>query len=242
MPDARPAGVLITRPDSGARDTAGRVAALGLVPIAAPVLAIEPLPARLPPADRLQAVLLTSANGLPALGRELHGLKLLAVGDATASRARAAGFVEVASAGRNAEALAALVLQRCAPARGALLLPTARGEGVQLARMLRDAGFTVHRRTVYAAVPQKTLPGAAVEALAQGRVGAALFFSPATARGFTKLLLAALPAGCLNVVDAIALSPAVAAPLAPLPWRRLRVADRPTQDALLTLLADPTDE
>lgn len=242
MSEPRRTGVLITRPDSGARETAQRVAALGLVPIAAPMLAIEKLPARLPPTGGLQAVLLTSANALPALGPGLHELLLLAVGDATAERARAAGFVDVASAGGNAEALAALVLQRCAPARGALLLPTARGEGVQLTRMLRDAGFTVQRRTVYAAVQQKSLPGAAIDGLAQGTVGAALFFSPATARGFTKLLLAALPAGCLNAVDALALSPAVAAALASLPWRRLRVADRPTQDALLTLLADPTDE
>lgn len=242
MPEARPAGVLITRPDAGARETARRVAALGLAPIACPVLAIVPLPARLPPTAALQAVLLTSANALAALGPALHSLPLLAVGDATAARARAAGFAEVASAGGNAAALAALVLQRCTPARGALLLPTARGEGVGLTHMLRNAGFTVQRRTVYAAVPQSSLPGAAIAALAAGAVGAVLFFAPATARGFTKLLLAALPAGCLNVVDALALSPAVAAPLAPLPWRRLRVADRPTQDALLTLLADQTDE
>jgi uroporphyrinogen-III synthase len=234
--------VLVTRPEPGAAETALRVAALGLVPISAPVLAIVHLPARLPPADRLQAVLVTSANALPALGPGLHDLKLLAVGDATAARARAAGFARVASAGRNAEALAALAIRCCAPARGALLLPTARGEGVELTRMLREAGFTVQRRTVYAAVPQESLPAAAAEALSQGAVGAALFFSPATARGFTKLLLAAMPARCLNTVDALALSPAVAAPLASLPWRRIRVAEQPTQDALLTLLADTTYE
>jgi hypothetical protein len=47
-----------------------------------------------------------------------------------------------------------------------------------------------------------------------------------------------LPAACLGDIAALALSPAVAAPLAALPWHRLRVADRPTQDALLTLLAE----
>ncbi len=233
--------MLITRPESGANETAARVAALGFTPILAPVLAIAALPARLPEPDGVQAVLVTSSNALPALGPGFHQLKLFAVGDATAARARAAGFADVTSAGRNAEALEALVRERCRPGDGALLLPTARGEGLALAGSLRALGFAVVRRTVYAAVPQKTLPVAAEEALSRGAVGAALFFSAATARSFTKLLLAALPAGCLNAVDALALSPAVAAPLAHLPWRRLRVADRPSQDALLTLLADPME-
>lgn len=240
MPDDTPRGVLVTRPEAGASETAERVAGLGFVPILAPVLAIAVLPARLPAAGKVQAVLVTSGNALPALGPQFHGVPVLAVGDATAARARAAGFADVTSAGRNAEALAALVQERCRPGGGALLLPTARGEGLVLARLLRGAGFAVVRRTVYAAMPQNALPAAAAEALSRGTVAAALFFSPATARSFTKLLLAALPAGCLKAVDALALSPAVAAPLAPLPWRRLRVADRPSQDALLTLLADPT--
>lgn len=240
MPEARPRGVLVTRPEAGAAETAERVAGLGFMPILAPVLGIAPLRARLPDPGRMQAVLVTSANALPALGAGFHGVRLFAVGDATAARAVAAGFGDVTSAGRNAEALAALVQARCRPEAGALLLPTARGEGMALARALREAGFAVVRRTVYAAVPQKTLPAAATEALSRGAVAAALFFSSATARAFTKLLLAALPAGCVNDVEALALSPAVAAPLAPLPWRRLRVADRPSQDALLTLLADPT--
>jgi uroporphyrinogen-III synthase len=233
--------VLITRPEPGASETAARVAALGFLPILAPVMEIAPLPARLPSADRVQAVLVTSGNGLAALGADFHEVALFAVGDATAARARAAGFADVTSAGRDAEALGALVQARCRPGGGALLLPTARGEGLGLAQLLRGAGFAVMRRTVYAAVPQNTLPVVADEALSRGAVGAALFFSAATARSFTKLLLAALPDGCLNAVDALALSPAVAAPLAPLPWRRLRVADRPSQDALLTLLADPME-
>ena len=227
-----------------------RVAALGFTPIMTPMLAIRPLPARLPPPARLQAVVLTSANALPALlatllpgrGAELRALPVLAVGDATAARARAAGFTSVTSAGGDAAALAALVARRCAPANGALLLPTARGEGLLLAGLLRAAGFAVLRRAVYAAVPQNSLAPAAVAALSRGAVDAALFFSAATARRFATLLPAALPATCLHAVDALALSPAVAAPLAALPWRRIRVAARPTQDALLTLLTDPNDE
>lgn len=233
-------GVLITRPEPGAQDTAARVAALGFTPIAAPMLAIRPLPARLP--TKIQAVLLTSANALPALPAALHPVPLLAVGDATAARARAAGFASVTSAGGDATALAALVARSLTPANGALLLPAARGEGMALARLLRAAGFAVQRRTVYVALPQNMLAPSTAEALSRGTVAAALFFSAATARQFATLLPAALPVSCLQAVDALALSAAVAAPLAALPWRRLRVAARPTQDALLTLLADPNHE
>ena len=234
--------MLITRPGAAAQDTAARVAALGFVPILAPLLAIRPLAVRLPAGDRLQAVLLTSANALPALGAAFHGVRLLAVGDATAARARAAGFTDVASAGADAAALARLVARHCTPKGGALLLPTARREGMALARRLRDAGFAVQRRAVYAAEPQGKFPDAANAALAQGTVAAVLFFSPSTARGFVRLARPALLEGCLCAVDALALSPAVAVPLARLPWRRIRVAARPDQEALLTLLADPKNE
>ena len=242
LPDTRRTGVLITRPGNegpadGAAETARRVAALGFAPVMAPVLRIAGLPVRLGDPAGVRAVLLTSGNALPALGAVWHPVPVLAVGDATAARARAAGFATVESAGRDAAALAGLVAARCRPG-DVLLLPTARGEGLALARTLRDAGFVVRRRAVYAALPQARLPAEAVAALAAGTVRAALFFSPGAAGGFARLLRGAVPASCLAAVEALALSPAVAAPLAPLPWRRLRVADRPTQDALLTLLAD----
>jgi uroporphyrinogen-III synthase len=231
--------VLVTRPAATAGETLRRVAGLGFEAVAAPMQSIEVRPARLSAAG-VQAVLVTSANAVPALGAALIGLPVFAVGDATASRVRAAGFARVESAAGDARALAALVRARCVPGGGALLLPTARGEGLALASALRAAGFTVRRRAVYAAVPQKALPAQARAALDAGTVAAAMFFSAAGARCFTKLLLAARAADCLKTVDALAISPAVAVPLAPLPWRRLRIAARPDQDAMLTLLADKT--
>ena len=230
--------MIVTRPESAGKATSRRLAALGFLPVAAPVLRIAPLPARLPPSSTVQAVVVTSANAVSALGAAFHHVPLYTVGDATAAQARAAGFADVTSAGGNAEALAGLLFRCLSPSHGALLLPTARGEGLSLDGNLRQAGFAVLRRAVYAAVPHKSLPAAAGAALSRGEACAALFFSPATARSFTKLLLAALPAECVMAVDALALSPAVAAPLASLPWRRIRVAARPDQDALLTLLAD----
>ena len=240
LPDAPPTGVLITRPAEGAGATARRVMELGFTPIAAPLLAIRTLPARLPPAASLQAVLVTSANALTALPASLRDVALFAVGDATAQRARSTGFRTVHSAAGDAVALAALVRATCDPGRGTLLLAGARGQGRSLAAALREAGFTVLRRAVYAAVPVTTLPASATAALAAGMVTVAMFFSPATSRAFATLLPAALPTSHQAPVTALAISSAAVLPLAPLPWRRIRVASRPNQDALLDLLCDET--
>lgn len=228
--------MLITRPGPGAADTAQRVTALGLRPVQAPVLEIQMLTAQLPSPARLQAVLVTSANAIPALPAAYHGLPLLTVGEATAARAREAGFRSVASARGEVQALVSLVLARCDPAGQPLLLAAGKDRGADATPALQSRGFTVIRRSVYAAVPVAELPAAAREALADGSLRAALFFSPATARAFVRLLAAALPPTSVAGVAALAISPATEAALAPLPWRRIRVASQPNQDDLLALL------
>ncbi len=227
--------VLVTRPEPGASETASRLVTLGRRALVAPMLAIVPRP--LAPAGRTQAVLVTSGNALAALPATLRGAKLLAVGDATAARARAAGFSDVHSAGRDATALAALAAALCRPADGALLLASGAGQGGALAAALRARGFRVQRRVAYAAEPVAALPDAAAAALRAGTVAAALFFSAATARVFVTRLRCALPAAVVAEVTALALSSAAGRALLPLPWRAIRVASHPNQDELLTLLS-----
>jgi uroporphyrinogen-III synthase len=227
--------VLITRPEPGAGETARRVAALGLHPVLAPVLAIATRP--IPPiAAQPQAMLVTSGNAIPALPEAWHGCMLLAVGDGTAARARAAGFARCHSAAGDAAALEALVAKLCTPAGGALLLASGEGQGMRLAASLRARGFRVIRRVVYAARPARVLPEAARAALAQGGLGAALFFSRQTARAFVRLLLATTARDIVADIEAIAISKSTASALTPLPWRRIRVASRPNQDEMLALL------
>ena len=223
---------MITRPEPGASDTARRVTAFGLLPVLAPCLTIQPLPLRVPAG--VQAVLVSSGNAIPALLEALHGLPLLAVGDATAARARAAGFTRVHSADGDAAALGALAAERC-PAHAVLLLATGQGQGGRLAADLRRRGFRVHRRAVYAARPAGRLPGPAQEALAAGELRAALFLSAETARAFVRVLPAALhPA--LAAVDALAIGQPAADAVLHLPWRRVRVSAKPTLDSVLAML------
>ncbi|MDA8251716.1 MAG: uroporphyrinogen-III synthase, partial [Rhodospirillales bacterium] len=117
----------MTRPQPGASETAARLRALGRDAVLAPMLAIRPRPLSL--AFRPQAVLVTSGNAIAALPAALHALPLLAVGDATAARAAAAGFGDVHSAGRDATALAALAARLCRPQAGPLLLASGAGQG-----------------------------------------------------------------------------------------------------------------
>lgn len=223
---------MVTRPEPGASETARRLRALHRDPIIAPLLHIRPL--ALAPFGKVGAVLITSGNAVPFLPASLHGVPLLAVGHATADRARAAGFMEVASADGDAAALAELTRRTCPPG-AALLFATARGQGAPLAAALRAHGFAVHRRAVYAARPAARMPPAATRALRNGSLAAALFLSAETARAFVRLLPPPLhPA--LAAVDALAIGQPAADALCVLPWRRVRVSAKPTQDSLLALL------
>jgi uroporphyrinogen-III synthase len=222
--------VLVTRPQPGATETARRLAARGYTPIIAPVLTIVPRTLRLPAAA--QAILATSAN---AVQPGLPDLPFLAVGDATAARARDAGPTKVRSAGRDAAALATLACAICDPAGLPLLLLSGAGQGQTLAKALRSAGFRVHRRIAYAAHPIPALPEAAFAALRAGPMHA-LFFSPETARVFVSLVFRAAAADAVKMATALAISEATRTALAPLPWQHIHVASTPNQDALLALL------
>jgi uroporphyrinogen-III synthase len=231
---------LITRPTGGAADTAARVAALGLRPVVAPLLTIQALPATLqstlPPADRLQALLIASGNALNHLPAAYHRLPLLTVGDASAERGRRAGFARVLSADGDADALAALAGMRCDPAGPPLLLAAGRGQSLKLAAALRALGFRVIRRAVYAAMPARTLPEAAANALREGSLRAATFFSAETAGHFARLLIRSGLREAVGGIDACAIGMPAAAAIEALPWRRLLCAAKPTQDAMLALL------
>jgi uroporphyrinogen-III synthase len=201
-----------------------------------PAIRIHPVPARLPAAASLAAVLVTSGNAVDALPQAYRSARLFSVGDATAERARAAGFTQVRSAAGDAEALAGLVIREQNPRHGTLLLASGQGQGEALAAALRQAGFRVARRVIYAAVPARDLAPAAVAAMLAGRVRAVLFFSADTARQFARLVQHAELDQTLAGVEAISIGRSAAVALEALPWRDIRVAARPNQDEMLALL------
>lgn len=227
-----PRGVLVTRPEPGAAETASRLAALGFTPVLAPALLLTPRP--LAPPAHAQALLLTSRAAARALTP--WPIPVLAVGAATAEAARAAGFADVRAAGGDAAALAELCAATLRPAEGPLLLAVGAAYSLDLTALLRARGFRVIRRVVYAAREAPSLPEAARDAIAAGQVSHAMFFSPRSAACSVALLAGAGLGAALQGIEALAISPRVAAALETVRWRRIRVARRPDQDHLLELL------
>jgi uroporphyrinogen-III synthase len=186
--------------------------------------------------NRVAATLLTSRNAIAACQPTLHSCPVFAVGTATASQASQAGFGRVLNADGDATALVDLVASSLSPADGSLFLPTARGQGKELTASLRRLGFRVIRRVAYEATGIQMLPETAVTCLLEGDLVAAMFFSGETSRHFVHLVQAANLTESVRNVDAVSISARAAVALRLLPWRRIRVAAKPNQDAMLVLL------
>jgi len=238
--------VLVTRPLEDVGPLVAALKARGHEAVIEPMLSIERrADVSLPlPLDGVQALLFTSANGVRAFAdlAPERGLPVFAVGDASATAARAAGFGTVESAGGDVTDLARLVRVRLDPDKGALFHPAASQLAGDLQGALEDAGFTLRRAALYEAQPAVELSSALRRALAAGDLEAAVFFSPRTARTFVGLVeRAGLSAACARL-QVVCLSEAVAARLQPLTWAQVRVAVRPEQEAVLARLDEVAAE
>ena len=231
--------VLITRPVEDAEPLASRLRGLGIASLIEPLMSIRVLPGAAFDLRGVQAILATSANGVRAFVRRAsrRDIPLFAVGDATATAARDAGFTHVDSAGGDVIALAGRVRKRLDPSAGPLLHVAGSVVARDLSRLLQDAGFACRRAVLYEARPAKSLSPATVRAIRAGELGGVLFFSPRTAEVFVRLARKAQLMRACRRLAVFALSPAVAAKAAPISWRDCRVAATPNQDALLALLA-----
>lgn len=228
--------VLVTRPEPGATQTAARLTTLGLIPVVAPVLSVVAKHVRAP--FTVAATLVTSRNAVASCPAFLHARPVFAVGTATATQAAEAGFTRVFNADGDAAALARLVTNTLCPTDGSLFLPTGQGQGAKLAQSLRHCGFRVIRRVAYQATGVPILPEAAASELRQGRLAVAIFFSGEASRHFVRLLCAAGLTDAVRNVEAVSISQRTAVALRPLPWRRICVATKPNQDAMLVMLND----
>jgi uroporphyrinogen-III synthase len=229
---------LITRPRSEAEALYAALARRGIVAMIEPLIEIRFAAAAGPDLSGVQAVLCTSANGVRALARASaeRGVPLFAVGDATASRARAEGFLSVESAGGDAGDLARLVCARLLPGAGRLVQIAGSAVAGDLAGSLRTEGFAVDRAVLYEARPAARLSQAAIAAFAAGEIGVVLFFSPRTVAIFARLAAACGIVEMLEAVDAVSISAAADAALAGLAFRERLIAAAPNQAALLDLV------
>jgi uroporphyrinogen-III synthase len=236
----RPRCALITRPLEDARPVAERLSALGIDAVIEPLLHIDFLETEPLDLAGVQAVLITSANGVRALARrsDRRDIPILTVGDASARQAREEGFTDITSAGGDVDDLATLAARTCDPAGGALLHVAGSAVAGDLAGLLERDGFTYRREVLYDARRADALSDACIEHISSGQIDAVLFFSPRTAVTFARLIVDAGLDGRCAKMDAVCLSPAVAERIAALPWRGIATAAEPTQDALLDILCE----
>lgn len=234
--------LLLTRPAEDSAPLAAELERCGHSVLVEPMLTIRWLPDAALRLQGVQALLLTSANGARALAARHvpRDLPILAVGDATARAAAAAGFSRIESAGGDVHDLARLVIASLVPDAGRLLHVAGSSVAGDLAGDLGKAGFVVDRAVLYAAEPAASLSVPCIEALRAGELDGVLFFSPRSGRAFARLArLAGCEESCRRLTGWF-LSQAVSA-ACDLPLRARRIAAEPTQAALLATI-DATKE
>jgi uroporphyrinogen-III synthase len=229
---------LVTRPREESQSLAAALAVRDVGAVIEPMMEVHYCVAAALDLNAVQAILCTSANGVRALARVTgeRGVPLLAVGETTASRARAEGFTSVANADGAVTDLVRLAAARLRPQNGRLLHVAGNVVAGDLVGALRAHGFVIERRVLYEARPVEALSAPGVCALRCEMIDFALFFSPRTAAIFVRLAGIAGVAGCCRTITSLAISAAADAVLTGLPLRDRRVAKRPNQLALLDTL------
>ena len=230
--------MLVTRPEPDAQATIDRLAALGITGIGAPLLSRSALDFNLPPLAGFSALAVTSANALRALEdrgvlADLLHLPVFAVGDRTAHEARMLGFSEVTSAGGTLDTLATTIaLSR---PEGPVLYPAGRHLSGDLAHAMAAHGIMVVTATVYDMVAESSFPAGRLAEIESGAIDAVLIYSRRTAEVFCTFAGPALAAHRRRTLAMICLSENVAQPLLDQHFTRVHLADRPDEEAMMTL-------
>ena len=230
--------LLITRPREDAEPLAALLGERSIETALEPLMSIIDSDTPDPDLSGVQALLITSANGIRAFARRVpgRGIAVCAVGDASARAAGDLGFGDVASASGDVEALATMVKADRDPNAGALLHVAGTDLAGDLSGLLEAAGFEVRRAVLYEARAAGGLSGETRDAMEAGTLDGVLLFSPRTAALFAELVTdAGVSETCRDLI-AYCLSPAVAENVQSLVWRDVVVATEPSQEALLRAL------
>ena len=221
--------ILVTRPRDQAADLADRLRDLGAEPVEAPTIRIAP-PEDYGPLDTACAaagsfdwIVFTSVNGVDAFMRRLldgprdirvlGGVRLCAIGPATAARLRRHGLeADLMPQEHRAEAVFD-ALQRSGSLAGVrVLLARADIAREMLADALREAGADVTEATGYRTVLADGWTGPELQARLRARpVDAVTFTSASTVRNFVEILGPEPATELLSATCVAAIGPVTAA-------------------------------
>lgn len=232
--------VLVTRPEPGASQTAGRLKAGGFEPVVLPLTQVVPFePTGLPPGP-FGSVAISSANAVRhaprELLREIAALPAYAVGERTGEAARDAGLNVADSSAGDAERLVRQLVRAGEPGSGVLVL-CGRVRRDVLESGLARAGLRPVLVETYDTMPLVHAREAVDAALGRKPVDAVLFYSAFAAEVFTRLLGRSLAPELVESARFLALAPRIAAALPDEFRRRAAIAPEPSEEAMLSLLA-----
>ncbi|AFX99132.1 uroporphyrinogen-III synthase HemD family protein [Candidatus Endolissoclinum faulkneri L2] len=227
--------VIVTRPASLIADFRAELAQYRIEVLPAPMLSVKPVAKMATIASDVQAILLTSGNGVQGAVRLgiSRNLRVLTVGYATAQLAMKAGFVTVTSALGDSASLINLAIKVCKPKNGPLIWISGESVSTDLVAPLSAHGFLVYRHIAYFTIMSTNIPVRVEKALRAGLVDGILFFSPRSAKAFVILVgKRSLEVAC-STVSAYCLSDSIAQVISKLKWHAVYVCKMPTKAALI---------
>ncbi|AHC73752.1 uroporphyrinogen-III synthase HemD family protein [Candidatus Endolissoclinum faulkneri L5] len=227
--------VIVTRPAAAINDFRSELARYRIEVLPAPMLSVKQVVQMPTITDNVQAVLLTSGNGVQGAVRLgiSRDLRVLTVGYATAQVAIKAGFTAVTSALGDSLSLVNLAIKVCKPKNGPLIWISGESVSTDLVATLAGYGFLVYRHIAYYTIMSTNIPLRVEEALRAGLVDGILFFSPRSAEAFVILVgKRSLEVAC-STVSAYCLSDSIAQVISELNWGAIHVCKMPTKASLI---------
>ena len=230
--------VLVTRPVEDAKNTAARLVRMGHTPLISPLLEVKFREGPEISFGNVQAIVATSANGVRAIIRRTakRDLPVFAVGGQTAATAREGGFTDVKKTNGDSVVLADAIAKWAKPENGILFHAAGNETAGKLSERLHGYGFQFRRDVLYDVESAQDLSSEAIQALRAGELDAVLLYSPRSAENFSRCVQRAGLALACDVLIAICISRAAAEKCESLPLGEIRVASRPTEDAIFEAL------
>jgi uroporphyrinogen-III synthase len=235
------ATVLLTRPEVASHRLAQTVALLGYRAIIEPMLSIQAFPSGAPDLQAVQAVAVTSSNAIDVLGtiffdKTILTLPCFCVGMNTAAAAHEFGFTDVRCADGNGYDLARLIIQSLSNTSGPILHIAGRDVESHMGNELSAHGYKVELWEIYAAHTIQKMSSETATLWRHNAIDIVMVYSLRTAQALVALVTAeGLQSACASMT-AIAISDRVADGLRNLPWRRMIVASKPSDNAMIDCL------
>ena len=225
--------LLLTRPKAQAAAMSKILERRGHRVHLAPLLQVDRLPFDQRVFRAASAIIVTSANAVPALEGLDPAIRIFAVGPDTASAANDAGLSNVIAARGTASSLLTLISDQWRPADGPLVHASGRHISVDVAKKLAVLGYRCERVEVYVTSQVHKLAEETICLLRGAQLDAILFMSVRTADAFSEIVArAGLSENCRKT-RSLSLSESIADRLLHLPWIESCWAASPTRAGIL---------